>query len=148
MQSTSVEPVQTNVLAESILAAYFTRPAGSLTATANLHLAKNNRGATPTDTVADWTEADFHGYATIPLGAMLGPMNLPNGSVGMMDTYYFLMTSGGIGGTVYAYYITDTTNAILYYGEQLPTPMAFVNPGDFLELTVALPMTQAQFTGF
>lgn len=120
---------------DAMLAALGTRPAGSLFAAPNVHLYDQAHAADPVnDTPASFHEAAFTGY-TPPALTLAGPVNDPGKGRLWRGTVSYVMTSTA-GGTpqIFGAFITDTTNAILYWQVQFDAPVNFQLPGDFLDL--------------
>lgn len=137
----SQTPMRTNVLLDALLAALSARPAAALLAAPNVHLYTAVTPAlSPTSAVGDFTECTFAGYATAAAPAMIGPVNTANRTRAVHGQVDF--TGGAIvapGETAIGYYVTDTTDAILYMAEEFAQPIPFVNPGDTLSLDVIFP---------
>lgn len=136
----AANPVAKAVLLDALLAALAARPAAALLAAPNVHLYVNNIAFAAGTAISDLTEATFAGYAAAVLPTLVGPIALPNGALGLHAAVDYVATSVvSPGQVVYGYYVTDTTNAILYWGEKLATPIPIANIGDFVSLEVIFP---------
>lgn len=144
----SSNPVAMKAVMQAILAALSARPAAALWVTPNIHLFVNNIQANSDNVLSDFTEATFAGYALAALPALSAPVRLGNGSQAVLASVVFI--GGAIvapGQTAFGYYITDTTNAILYAAETFLVPQPFAVAGDFLELAFAMPEPGPRQTG-
>lgn len=135
-------------LTSALLAAFSARPAAELLATPNVHLYSNTFTPSPDSVLADFTECTFTGYAAVPLGTLSAPVNTGASTMGVVASVLF--TAGSPFTTpdnAVGYFITDTTNAILYCAERFSAPIPFAAAGDFLDLTVVLPLPLSQARG-
>jgi hypothetical protein len=134
---TAVQPIYTASLNQALLAALSARPALALLATPNVHLFVNNLAVAWNTVIGDLTEATFAGYAAIALPAFSAPVHLASNGQGLVASINFV--GGAIvapGQVAYGYYLTDTTNAILYWLETFAEPVPFASVGDFLNLDI------------
>lgn len=129
-------------LADALLNALSTRPAAALLDTPTAHLLKVNYQIGPTwdPTLLATDEADFVGYAAAALGAVIGPVQLPNGARAVHVEVDF--AAGAIvapGQTCYSYVVTNGAGTVFYFGETMAVPAYFAVNGDFLSLDVVVP---------
>ncbi len=140
MLVSSIIPVMMKATLDALLAALSARPAAALFATPNVHLFTNMVTPTAESLLADFTEATFAGYVAVALPTLAGPVHLPNDSQALLAEVNFIGTTvAPPGEAIQGYYITDTTNAILYIAELFGTPIPIANPGDYLTLAIILP---------
>lgn len=128
------------VLGNALLAALSARPAAALLTAPNVHLMTNVPAITPDMAIGSLTEAAYTGYATVALPAVAGPVREDDAIQSVIATVNFVAPSPlTTTATITGYYITDSTNAILYGAELFETPVPMVHPFDFLDLDIALP---------
>lgn len=144
MIAQSVAPIWSRAWADKIAAALGTNPAAALLPTPHLCLIGTPGLSLTPDTATATitaTEATFSGYSETT-GALSGAVNTGENSVGAIVSGLFSATvaSPFVGDTIYGYYITDGTNWAL--AELWPTPLQLqiVRAGDFIELTISLPI--------
>lgn len=101
-----------------------------------LCLYQNNITPSQASVIADFTQADFSGYAAIPLETAERPLARidSEGNVYAVDTIVrtFLQTAVTVTNTVYGWYIQDSTR--VYAAGRFDTPLAFDAVGRVLEL--------------
>jgi hypothetical protein len=141
MIAQSINPVLAETLVASMVAAMKTIPGAVLVATPTVHLFTAVTGnITPQIATTAFTEATFPGYAALT-PTLAGPLNLSANqglAEGLSGSY---VASTGItspGQTCLGYWV-DNGSTVMYVAELFVTPVVFVNPYDFLELTVLLP---------
>lgn len=126
-------------LVNAMLAALSARPAAALLATPTVRLFVGDTAPSPDSVFADFTEPTFHGYAPVTL-TLAGPVQLGTQATGMIAAANFIATSGGtIDDTVTGYWLTDGVSAV-YGAERFADAVEFGAVGDFLDLSVALPV--------
>jgi hypothetical protein len=133
----SLTPVMMKTTLDALLAALSARPAAALWATPNVHLFSNMITPTAESLLADFTECTFAGYAAVALPTLAGPVHLANDAQALLAEVNFI--GGSVvapGQNVMGYYITDTTNALLYVAELFGAPIPIANPGDYLTLAL------------
>lgn len=114
-----------------------------LLTTPSLRLIKGGPGAIiPTWDPSDFTEADFVGYAsqTIVLGT--APVNNPNGNgVGIMHNSTFTCTTAPAspGQSILGYWLQGSSGEPII-AELFAAPIPIVNAGDFINLSVFIPL--------
>ena len=83
--------------------------------TCTLRLFQNNHTPAATDTVAQYTEATFTGYAAVGLNSW-GNAYLNAANIGEIDETSRTFTQTGVAQTclVFGYYITDPNNNLVY----------------------------------
>jgi hypothetical protein len=110
----------------------------------DLRLFKNNHTPVDTDTEADYTEADFIGYATELLVA--GNWTFTPGDPALASyapNVIFTSTAGGQSQTIYGYYVTQRLSGKLLWAEKysdndVTAPYTIVNLGDTIESPLAI----------
>lgn len=137
----------TRALGSALLASLLARPAAPLLTTPNLHLFSEPVELGPNMTLDQFTQADFPGYATVAVGALAGPVNTALTTISLETALTFIAGTILVPQNTYGYYVTDTTNAILYAAESFPTAMPFTTSGDFLTVQLAFPQLLQPFTG-
>lgn len=87
---------------------------------AKVHLYQNSYTPQRGDTVANYTTADFSGYAASAVIAWGTPYSDPvNGPQVVGDSKQFTSSGGSfVGNTIYGVYVTDTAGTGLLYAEQ------------------------------
>jgi hypothetical protein len=107
--------------------------------TTKVHLFKNNYTPVDGSLFADFTEADFTGYAAVDLA-----MNLPVTVAGKASctnnvAMQYIMGVPGVTNTVYGYYVALNADTFGYgrllWAERFDNPVYFTNTGDELDLT-------------
>jgi len=136
----SISPILSRPWAETVQGAML----GELSATMHVHLFTAAPGTiTPGTVPGDFTPAAFAGYSAQSfLSADLnGPaLSANENAVLLFGVVSFL--AGAVvfpGETVLGYYITDSTDAILYQSEYFPEPWIVTLPGQLLSLEILLP---------
>ena len=140
MIATSIQPILAEPFLAAIIHALGTNPAAVLMPTPHVHLFKAMTGSiTPQTPTTAFTECDFPGYAAVVLYPTVTG-NFPNNAgLGVVqDCLYSASTSiVSPGQNALGYWIDDgTTN--MYAAELFPSPVPFLNPYDFLALTVLI----------
>lgn len=85
---------------------------------AKLHLFKNNYTPIAGSLLADFTEADFTGYASVTLAGWTTPVIISGKSSTSANPVTFTTGTVGTGNTIYGYYVTDSTNTKLLFAER------------------------------
>lgn len=137
MEFSSQQMVMTRDLTNALIAALKTVPAAALVGTANLHLFNNNVIPTPDTPLSAFVETAFSGYTVRALTITLG-LNLPNNAQGGQSFAIEVAATASpfVPDTLQGYYVTDSTNAILYASEVFPDPIPMAAVGDYLDLFV------------
>jgi hypothetical protein len=125
----------------AMLGALSTRPAGALLATPTVDLFTNNYVPTPQDTFSAYTVPTFTGYAAAAV-TLAGPVNTGPATVSMIGTVVFEATANIDGGVTCYGCVLSNGSGTFYGAYQFEEPVTFVNSGDFLSLTVALPVLE------
>lgn len=97
----------------------------------HIHLFKNNHDPAPGDTISDYTEADFSGYAAqIVDPAAFGAASVVSHVAQSINANenQFTAGSGASSQTVYGYYYTDGSNAFVG-AENFATPLTVTASG-------------------
>lgn len=140
MIASSIQPTLQESLVAALVAAFSTRPAAALIVTPTVHLyTAVSAPVSPNSLIADFTEATFAGYANQTV-TLSGPRNFPNNlGLGEGGPVAFVASSGITtpGQSCLGYWIDDGVSTI-YAAEAFPTPILFVHPYDYLELTILL----------
>lgn len=96
---------------------------------------------TPSTVVADFTEADFSGYAAATITNFLLPYIDPAGGAtiqsGTIQFGYVAPMSGPIGNTVLGFYLVDSTGALIVAGS-FDAGVTMNANGDAIPINVAL----------
>jgi hypothetical protein len=135
---------------DTVLLALKTVPGGALIVSGKARLSKDPSFApTPDSTIASLAalEADYTGYAAGGIAVVLTTsLNLSPGCLGDLATALFEATGSAVTNTVYGYWVDDGTSVVC--GERFAGGgvVAFQVAGDFLDLTVLLPMQLIQAT--
>jgi hypothetical protein len=129
----SSNPTNEVALLDNLLLALNARPAAALLTTPKVELYTNNYSPTGTDAYASFTKAAFTGYAAAAITFDAVPVNLANGSQALIGSVVFQATNGVTPASVTGYILSDGA-ANVYMAESFPVPLAFVNPGDFLQV--------------
>lgn len=130
--------VEDDTILSAILAAYIATVTGT-PITYDLHLYTNNYDPALGDTVANYTEASFTGYAKgVILGAGWGAVTVAAHVASSTHGTTFTFTNTGSSPvTIYGYYVTDTSDANLKWAESFDTAR-ILNTGDELQITPKL----------
>ncbi len=138
MIAQSIQPTIAESVVAAMVAALKTVPGGALLTTPTVHLFTAVAGSlSPTMLTTAFTEATFAGYAAAT-PTLEGPLNLNNNNglaEGQLATF---VASSGIttpGQNTLGYWV-DNGSTTFYMAELFPTPIVFVNPYDFLDLSV------------
>jgi hypothetical protein len=138
--------------ANELLTAITTRPAAALVAAGKVRLSQDPAfNPTPQSTMAALAtnEANFSGYTAGGDAATIGtPVNLSPNCQGVLATAMFVAAPAGpfVPNTVYGYWVDDGTNVVAYERFANGASFSFASPGDFLDLTVLLPVQLTQAT--
>lgn len=100
-----------------------------------IRLFKNNHTPVFTDTVADYTEANFSGYVG-PTSVVWGAAFVNGANQGEIDAAELTWThsGGGTANTVYGIYVTDSAGN-LCYAERFDAPVSMGSAGDKIRYT-------------
>jgi hypothetical protein len=122
-----------------LLVALGTRPAAAILVTPHIDLYTNNYNPTPGDTFDTYTLPAFTGYAAVAI-TPTGPVNTgPNTQAMIANAVFTLTATTGGAATVYGIVMSD--GAGNFQGAaKFPAPVNLVNPGDFVDVSVALPL--------
>ena len=140
MIRTSANLVLSKVALQALLAAISARPAAALWTTPNVHLFTNAVNPNSRTVLGDLTEATFAGYATVALPALAGPVHVQPDSEALLAEVNFI--AGSVvspGENIHGFFITDTTNAILYAAEAFDDPVSISASEDFLSILIQIP---------
>lgn len=113
---------------------------------AKLRLFKNNFTVSETAILADFTEADFDGYAAINIvdgSTWTGPVLDASGNIKTVSpsTYTFIENSPETTpNTVYGFYITDSTGVLLVAAQNFSAPLDFTGGGAQVTVELAVRM--------
>jgi hypothetical protein len=141
-----------SAFADTILAALKTVPGGALIVTGKVRLSQDPAfNPTPLSVITDLTpnEANYSGYAAGGIAAILSaPLNLSTVCRGVLIPALFLDTTGSpnVTNVVYGYWIDDGTNVIAFERFANNQTANFTGTGDFLSLTILLPIQLSQGT--
>lgn len=84
-----------------------------------LHLYKNDYTPVDDSELADFTEADFEGYASEALTNWVAAVTDANGrAFTHADSLTFTKGTGGVSNTVYGYYVVNASNSELVWAER------------------------------
>jgi len=100
-----------------------------------VRLFKNNFTPAATNVLADFTEANFTGYAeqTPVYGA--AALNGNNNAQATAAALTFTMGTPGTTNTIYGWYEVDGSNGKVLYSERFGSPLSFASAGDNVVLT-------------
>jgi hypothetical protein len=145
----SIQPTIAEAVIAAMVAALKTVPGGALLTTPTVHLFTAVTGLiTPTIATTAFTEASFAGYAAIT-PTLAGPLNLSSNNglaEGLTGSFVASSSITSPGQNVLGYWV-DNGSTTFYAAELFPTPITFVNPYDFLELTVLFGAIYKPMTG-
>jgi len=118
--------------------------AGLLTANIDVHLFTAGPGTiTQFTEVADFTEATFAAYAkkVLAVATDLEPAISPNANAAVMIGNCVWIAGAVVlpGETILGYYVTDSTDAILYFSEYFAEPVEVTALGQVIDLLISLP---------
>jgi hypothetical protein len=100
-----------------------------------LKLYKNDKVPADGDTEADYTEADFNGYAPIPLNASGWTISEGNPTTAEQPTQSFVSAAGGQNQDVYGYYVEGADSGRLKWSERFTDgPYTIVNLDDEIKI--------------
>jgi hypothetical protein len=146
MFETTLTPTMSDTLADLLIAALDIAPGGLPLPPLSVRLVTAMTQPIPTAMAAGlFTEAAFTGYvAQVAARPLVGPINLPNArGKGALANVTFLCSGAGAGPeSIIGYAVTDAAQLNFYMAEIFPTPVNIVNAGDFLELSLVIPIMQ------
>lgn len=136
----SVQPTLSENLVAAIVGAFGTPATVDLIATAKIHLFTSMTGSiSPTTPVTAFTECSFPGYLSVGFTpTVIG--NMPNNQgLAAVSTAEFTAnnTITSPGQNAIGYWI-DNGSTVMYAAELFASPASFLNPYDFLALTVII----------
>jgi hypothetical protein len=101
-----------------------------------VRLFKNDYTPLVTSVLGDFTEADFTGYSGFQVAVWLAAV-INGAGKGIIVASPLLWTAGviGTGNTIYGYYVTEGTDALVSYAERFASPVVIANVGDFVVVT-------------
>lgn len=147
-ERTTEEFMFSDEFADAWLQSLKTLPGAALVGTMSIGLVKDPTFVPdPSNTLADYTAlaADYHGYAAAAT-ALTVPVNPGPDASGALGLGTFIMTSGSPANpnTVYTYYVYS--GSLLIGAEKFTQgrEVIFANPGDFLVMSVVLPVRYRQ----
>jgi hypothetical protein len=83
-----------------------------------LRLFKNNHTPVEGDTIGNYTEADFSGYAAVAIGPWnAATYSSGSASASATSSQTFTNSTGAVGNDIYGYYVTDAGNTTLYFAQ-------------------------------
>lgn len=85
-----------------------------------IHLFKVAHTPVAGDTVSDYVEADFEGYAPLAATGWGAPATVGGVTSSIADQLTFTKGVGGVGNDVYGYFATDLSGTVLYWAESDP----------------------------
>lgn len=142
----AINPVWSKAYMKTILDTFVARPSGPLVAIVAVDLwTAGPTVVTPDNIKADFTVATFNGYAQgalVPDPASTTVVTTTNGlAVAYLGASQFIGGSGVTppGQTILGYYLTDSANHYMI-AEKFASPVQIAGPGDFLELSLLLPL--------
>jgi len=91
--------------------------------TAKVHLFTNTHTPAAGDTVADYTEPTWPGYAAASGVVWSGPVVTSSIAYTDSDLIEYAVTGSPGAEVVRGYYVTDSTSAILYFAENIASPV-------------------------
>jgi hypothetical protein len=102
-------------------------------------LFKNNYWPTDTDSVGNYTEADFSGYAG---GLTPAGWSVPSNQFGMAQSsatpLVYQNDGGGVANDIFGYFVVNAGNTKLLWAERFPMPVTLAADGDRITLTPSL----------
>ena len=108
-------------------------------AAVKLHLFKNDYTPTTADTIANYTESTFPGYAAASANNWQAPTTAAHVSSMLEQARTFTRNATGATENVYGYYVTDNASANLFWAERDPAaPIPLTNNGDSYTVTLRL----------
>lgn len=108
----------------------------SATGNVYLKLYRNNLALAETTAVADFTEANFTGYAAIALNGATFTITDADPSVASYPQQEFISSAGSQNQLIYGYYITNFAGTIALWAEAFTDgPYNIVNNGDKVKVT-------------
>jgi hypothetical protein len=142
MQFSSENLCWSRALADLVLATVQVRPAAALIATLKIALFTGSTTPGPDSVYADFTEANFSGYARATVtnpAPIVAPSSL---DVGILCQALFVATTATpfVPNTVTGYFLTDGTTGY-YGGERFTTPFPVAIAGDFIAIDATLLMS-------
>lgn len=109
-----------------------------------VRLYQNNLQPTQQNVFADFSEANFVGYAAVA-GALVAPTIDPQGNPQLVGSNC-RFTAGAVAGpqTIYGYYVTNAANNKLLWSEAFATPIVINGPGQMIGVVPVYAATVAQ----
>jgi len=128
-----------------LLAALDSAVATPLFQGAQVHLYTNIITPSPSSVPGDFVEATYNGYTATAVGALSGDVRIGSNAISRLANYFFGVTSpGGTSDTVYGYWVSNAANTVVLCAERFTSPAGMANPGDFIDLTLSLPLAAQQ----
>lgn len=94
-----------------------------------IHLYKTSISLSGTTVLADFTEADYDGYAAATVTTWNSPViNVDGKAEATAPGTFFSPTGSTTPNTIYGYYFTDSTGGILLFAESFDTPQNMSGP--------------------
>jgi hypothetical protein len=125
----------TRYLQELFLTDLISNLIGVSTAYPYLHLFTNNVTPSPTSVIADFTEADYTGYASQPIpGVGAVGWASQGAAVAYSGPVIFAPTGTAVTNIIYGYYITDSGSTHLWGAALLPSPYSMTDPTTILNI--------------
>lgn len=118
------------------LAAYLATVAGAMVLPLSMHLYQNDYTPTTTDTLANYTEATYDGYAAQVM--VWASATIPTPGSGALTTWIPLLwtpTGSITPNDIYGYYVTDAAGTLMW-AERAPSPPVALN-----SMLTTLPIT-------
>jgi hypothetical protein len=101
-----------------------------------LHLYSNNHTPTTSDTVSNYTECTFTGYAAQDVSGWSYDTVASHVADMIATANTFTRTATGTSQNIYGYYVTDAAGTTLYFAELDPAgPRVVTNNGDTYTVT-------------
>lgn len=129
-------------LVQALLGCFMTRPAAALLTTPHVHLfTAVSAPLSPNSTVTSFTEATFTGYSAVTLTALSGPVALDDGTGwAMLANCVYIAGTITTGQVILGYWVDDGATTF-YGGETFANPVNIASSGDYLDLTLLLPVS-------
>jgi hypothetical protein len=144
VQQSFTMPSYSQLFAQAIAAAFATRPAAALAAALEVHLWKDaGFNPTPQTLLAAFTavEADFTDYVAATGVVLTDPVNLGADRTGAIANVLFVITHTVVTqNSIYGAYLVSAGALVGYFKFTDNTPVTMAVNGDFLDLTIALPV--------
>lgn len=135
----SILPVFARAIVSKLVGALFARPAAAAIVDGKIKLfSAGPFPITPNSVAADFTECTFGGYGEVtPI--VPTTINLPSTQGLGANFQGNWVATGSDPQNVAGYYIVDTDDNFVA-GETFPAPIPMLNNGDFIDLSVVLPV--------